>query len=286
MSSALYQSVDLPRSRNLVFTSAGDCSNLHHWLRGRRDFDVFVVYYGDEPDRYKDVSDYYLARRGGKFPNLHYVYKNHREILDRYDAVIVADDDLRFGGSSISRLFEIRRRFDLWVCQPGFSTRGKVSHRSITRAQPFSFLRYTNFVEVTCPLLRKDKLDEFMEVYDPVLVGWGIGWWIVDHLGPDLENKVAVVDVVVCLNPYDDTKIGGREITKLQDKATRIANWESTKSKHGITSEDRGYRRYGTVRSALTSLDYLKSIWLFIVMVYVKLVHLGDRFIRYLVNRL
>ncbi len=37
-------------------------------------------------------------------------------------------------------------------------------------------LRYTNFIEMARPLFRQDKLDAFMAVYDPELVGYGTGF--------------------------------------------------------------------------------------------------------------
>src|SRR5215468_9097978 len=96
------------RSRNLVFTSAGDRSNVHLWLKGRRDFDLWVAYYGEQPGTLLPLSDLYLARRGTKFQNLHYCYSRWRELIAQYDAVMVIDDDILINGSSLTRLFEIR----------------------------------------------------------------------------------------------------------------------------------------------------------------------------------
>jgi hypothetical protein len=39
-----------------------------------------------------------------------------------------------------------------------------------------------------------------MMVYDPALVGYGVDWWYLDHLGPDLARRVAIVDDVACVN--------------------------------------------------------------------------------------
>src|SRR4030081_3821042 len=100
------------RSNNLVFTSAGDRSNLLGWRQGRRDFDLWTVYYGNAGGMFQDVSDYYLARKGSKFQNLHYCYQRWPEMLARYDAIMVMDDDIEISATGISRLFEIRRELD------------------------------------------------------------------------------------------------------------------------------------------------------------------------------
>jgi hypothetical protein len=44
------------RSNNLVFTSAGDRSNLRGWLHGRRDFDLWVVYYGAPSGTFQELA--------------------------------------------------------------------------------------------------------------------------------------------------------------------------------------------------------------------------------------
>lgn len=233
MTNALSKNIDRPGSRYLVFTSAGDSSSLHHWRTGRRNFDLWVSYYGDEGDRYKNQCEFYIARKGGKFPNLSYIHRHWQNVLDQYDAIFVVDDDIIMDGSAISRLFEIREKYDLWLLQPAFDPRGKISH-PITRAKPFSLLRYANFVEVTCPLFRRDKLDEFLQVYDPSLVGWGIDWWYMDLLNKDSQRKVAIIDAVTCINPHDKAKGNQREIDRLQDTPTRIMNWERIKKERNI----------------------------------------------------
>ncbi len=247
---SLTQNIDCPKSKYLVFTSAGDNSNLHLWLKGHRNFDLWVTYYGNESNRHKDHADYYIAKKGGKFPNLHYVYQHWKDILSHYQAIIVMDDDIIINGSEISRLFEIREQYNLWILQPAFSPGGKIS-LPITLVRPLNSLRYTNFVEVTCPLFRKDKLDEFMKIFDPVLVGWGIEWWFLDLLAPDVQNKVAIIDEIICINPHDCIKGGQiREIDLLQDTPTRIKNWEKAKKKYKFKVQQP--RKFGAIKRKIS----------------------------------
>jgi hypothetical protein len=196
------------------------------------------------------LADYYNVRRHGKFPNLQHVWRTWPQLFDRYDAVLTLDDDIVINASGISRLFDIRARYDLWLLQPAYDPRGKISH-AVTRMRHTSFLRYTNFVEVACVMFRKDKLDAFLRVFDPVLVGWGIDWWFLEVLGPNLMGKVAVVDVVTCRNPHDSAKGGQREIDKLQPTAERIAAWRQIKAKYDIRSEVRGITEYGVLPRSL-----------------------------------
>jgi hypothetical protein len=234
-------------SDNLVFTSAGDHSNLRTWLQGRRDFDLWVVYYGERDGTFRELSNFYLSRKGSKFQNLHYCYQHWAQALARYDAVMVMDDDIMIEASGITRLFEIRRELDLWALQPAFRWVGKVSW-DITAVHSTAKLRYTNFIEMACPLIRRDKLDAFMAVYDPALVGYGADWWFLHTLGADLRNHVAVVDEVTCINPYDRHKGGVREIDTLQSHEKRKEVWERMKALHGLNEQDRVHVEFGRIR--------------------------------------
>jgi hypothetical protein len=250
----------------LIFSSVGDRSSLHHWLRGRENFDLWVTYYGSRPGHFRDEADYYNTREGSKYQNLHYVYGRWGHLIARYSAVLVMDDDIVISGSQISRLFELRQRYDLWALQPAFSPRGKISW-PVTRADRRNVLRFTNFIEMTCPLFRRDKLDAFMAVYHPELIGWGCDWWFLEVLGDDLRDRVAVVDEITCVNPHDSTK-AGREIDRLAVTSERKAAWERIRTKYGIRSESRGIAEYGAIakpglgRYRGQLMDAAEAVWL------------------------
>ena len=260
MSISLTKNSDKPRSKHLVFTSAGDHSSIRHWLKGEQRFDLWICYYGDEEGRFRDESDFYLARKDGKFSNLHYVYQHWKDILDHYDAIWVADDDIIITGSAIGQLFEIRAKYDLWLLQPAFGLLGKLSH-VITRVEPFSLMRYTNFVEMTCPMFRRDKLDDFMTVFDPVMVGWGTDWWFLQITKADTEGKVAIVDGIPCINPYDVFKGGMREVLRLQDTPSRLKIWETMKAKHGIRSDEWEIRECTRIKGAIGVRSFVRSLF-------------------------
>ncbi|SRR5581483_8840101 len=236
-----------PRHRNLVFSSVGDQANCHHWLRGRRNFDIWVTYYGQRPAPYLQMADYYHEHRGSKYQNLHVAYQGWADLLARYAAIAVFDDDIIISGTQLSRLFDIRERYDLWALQPAFSPRGKISW-PITRVDRRNELRLTSFIEMTCPVFRRDKLDAFMAVYDPELIGWGCDWWFLDTMGRDLRGRVAVVDAVTCVNPHDWTKPAGREIDRLASTPERKEAWMRVKERYQIRSEERGTHEYAAVR--------------------------------------
>lgn len=237
------------KKKYLVFTSAGENANMEYWCNGTKSFDIWVVYYGNNGQKYRDLSDYYNTRSGSKFQNLSFIYRHYYQILLEYESIFVLDDDILINTETINELFEIRNKYNLWVLQPAFDPAGKISH-PITQVNPACQLRYTNFVEVTCPLFRRDKLDYFMLFYDPVLVGWGIDWWFLDVLGPELNKRVAIVDQWPCINPRDYHKIEGqREINRLQLPEERWSSWLQIKKKYNVTSDDLGFCEYAQIQN-------------------------------------
>lgn len=240
-----------PKSKYLVYTSAGDHANLHLWLKNfdgkphERNFDLWITYYGDDEGRHKDACDFYNMRKGSKFQNLLYVYNNWRHIIDHYEAVFVLDDDIIIDCFGINQLFKIREELDLWLLQPSFHPNGKISFQ-INKRHPKTLLRFTNFVESGCPLFRKDRLDNFMQVYDPILTGWGIDLWYMEVLQPP-PDKVAVVDAITCINPYDDTKGGQREIERLEKTEASIKNWLKLKKEKGIKFDQKAINEFGAI---------------------------------------
>lgn len=213
------------------------------WTAGKRNFDLWITYYGADHGRYSDSCEYYCERKGGKFPNLYAAYKENQELFLSYDAIMVMDDDIMIDSRRLNRLFSLVEKNGLWLAQPAFEG-GKISHE-ITVRRPGVFMTYTNFVEMNVPIFSRQALERYMAVYDPRLVGWGNDWWFLDVLGADLEGKVAVIDSIKCVNPFDSVKADGkREIDTLQRTEERIRIWQEIKSEHGITSEERGQHEY------------------------------------------
>jgi hypothetical protein len=179
--------------RNLVIATVGDDSQHPSWLAQRddRSFDVALVYYGGQTNRYRGESDYYSERRGFKFPLISQMLDELGSELDRFDYVWLPDDDIRAATGDVNRLFQIARDYRLAIAQPGIES-GDVSYRAL-RQQPNLLLRYTGFVEVMCPLFSRDALGAVRHTFAEVHSGWGIDWaWtrMVDR------RQMAVVDGV------------------------------------------------------------------------------------------
>ena len=226
-------------NRFCVFTSAGDRHSVDHWLspQPRGEWDLITAYYGSDDREFTRLaahSAHAFRSKGSKFQNLKRALASEPALLERYDFVWVVDDDLIMSSDEISKMFLIAEQFGFWVCQPAFADSGKISHQ-ITRQQTKDCIRIVNFVEVTCPLFQRDKLEAFMRVYDGSLTGWGIDFWFANILDARRKARFAVVDRVVVVNRKDEDKSGQfREIDLLQPARERQSQWHALRDRYGL----------------------------------------------------
>jgi len=193
----------------LLYTSTGDRPSIHHWLPDRN-FDLAITYYGNSTCKYKKDANFYLKNKDNKFANFYYMYQKYANIINKYKAVFILDDDIIISGKEINRLFNILMEYNLKMLQPSMNPIGKVDW-DITKQQKNNFLRFTNFVEMNVPMIAIEPLKDFMKVYNPK-INWGVDLWMLKHFG-DGKFNYAIIDDISCINPLDNNKgDGGREI--------------------------------------------------------------------------
>ena len=226
--------------RRLLFTSAGDNTFFYNnWCDKNRNYDIWLVYYGNNDENYNKYSKYVdkiWRRKGSKFQNLYYLYQNNNDELMKYDRYLITDDDIIIATNDINKLFDISTEYNLWICQASFKSKiSRISHK-ITEQQKNNILRYTNFIEVTCPLFTKDCLIKLFNVFEPKLIGWGIDYLFIWVNGIDVKDKYAVIDSISCINPYETTKKNKnhvREIKKFTDWNNSPKTWANYSKKIG-----------------------------------------------------
>eukprot|EP00937_MAST-01D_sp_MAST-1D-sp2_P004561 g4561.t1 len=158
------------RRRFLVFTSAGDNSNVREWTSAQsRSYDVVVAYYGK--NSFDTPVDGLFKRQDTKFPNLQWYMQNHA--LASYDAIAVWDDDLIVTPAGIEALFaEMMSTPEANIfspCQQG----GTITYGSLKKCSKNvnGMPRRVPFVEMNSCMFRPQILRDFMGVFDPVIKG-------------------------------------------------------------------------------------------------------------------
>jgi hypothetical protein len=222
-----------------LFTSAGDKNAIRFWLDGapERRWDLVIAYYGDSDQEFSAISQasrHAFRIKGGKFQNLKKLVEQEPKLLDKYSLIWVCDDDIRMSAAQIDEAFAISEFFEFWIAQPAFLQEGKISHPAVTlfEAKDWDF-RLVNFVEMTAPIFRRERLIQFLDVFDGSLTGWGIDYWYMNFFDANEFARFAVIDKVQVINPHDQEK-GGREIRRLEPTVVRKAAWALVKERHGL----------------------------------------------------
>jgi hypothetical protein len=224
----------------LLFTSAGDNTQFYdNWCSDNRNYDIWLVYYGDNEDNYNKYSKYVnriWKRKGTKFQNLYYIYNQNYNELMKYNRFYISDDDIIINTDNINKLFNISIEYDLWICQSSYTPESKISH-DITARSENNILRYSNFIEVGVPIFSKDALKKFMKYYDPKLVEWGVDFLFIWANGKDIDNKYAIIDSISCTNPHDNQKnYKKREIDNIAEHKDAPSIWNKYASEIGCPS--------------------------------------------------
>ncbi len=180
--------------RNLIIVCAGDQSIHPGWIDPdrRRDFDLFVSYYGTTPDRFRAQAEYYRAETGPRWPAHERICREQWAIVEHYEYVAFACDDLAAPQATWNALFRACRRYGLDLAQPAIE--GHPTH-AITQPQPGCVLRYTNFVEIMCPVFGRATLQRLRGTFGQSVSGWGLDFlW--GSLLPCPDFRVAIIDSI------------------------------------------------------------------------------------------
>jgi hypothetical protein len=129
---------------------------------------------------------------GPRWPAHDWLWRNRRDLFDRYDHVAFVCDDVDAVTSSWNLMFNLCEWFELDLAQPAIG--GYVNH-AITQPTGNCVLRYTNFVEVMCPVFSRRALALCGDTFGELVSGWGLEFFWAALL-PYPKFKTAVVDSV------------------------------------------------------------------------------------------
>jgi len=185
--------------KNLVVSVVGDESLHRFWITGKnRTWDLMLLYYGDKKNKYIRECEFYEEIKGKfKLETIHDAIQRNIDIIKRYEYIWLPDHDMKTGTLQINRLFDLARGYKLDLSQPAL--RSGINHK-ITACQPGCLLRYTNFVEMGCPLFKADLLSEVLPFFVLIRSGWGIDLlW--SRYCEDHKKIMAIIDAV-CIDHF------------------------------------------------------------------------------------
>ncbi|MDZ7901449.1 MAG: hypothetical protein U5L01_02430 [Rheinheimera sp.] len=187
-------------NRFLVIGRVGDKSLHPQWLTGgTAHFDLYLSYFGDEPEKYREQAQYYEQVKGGKWPVLHRIVAENPDIISKYDAVWMPDDDLLADAPAINRMFALFEGLALDLAQPALSLDSYFSHSSLLQV-PNSLVRYVNFIEVMAPIFSKHAMSVLTDSFGQSPSGWGLDNLWPHLLGNESKRQIAILDAVTVVH--------------------------------------------------------------------------------------
>jgi len=162
-------------NRNLVIATTAKDGFYNSKNLKNSGFDLALINFN--PDEWNDgtwmygSAKYYVNDKGFK----HHIYKRFIEkhgILDQYDWIWMPDYDVHLEADGIERLFRIAQDYNLNVCQPSL-THDSYHSFPLVLNDPTKFMRYTNYVEIMCPLFKTEALKKVLGTFTMTYSGWG-----------------------------------------------------------------------------------------------------------------
>lgn len=181
--------------RNLIISPVGNQSLHKNWLNENQSYDLLLTYYGDSDEIFEDYKKdaILVIRDKGPVGQLNYkAISNNLELINKYENIWLPDDDIDTNYEHINQLFDVHKQYKLWLSQP--SIKGYVSH-GIELQHDNLILRYTNFVEVLCPMMSIETLTKLYHTYDMNDSSWGLDLLWPKILGYPID-RIAIIDMV------------------------------------------------------------------------------------------
>ena len=181
---------------NLIISPVGDNSLHNSWMGDDANFDLVLLYYGDNENiaqSYLYYTPYVYTAKGEKYHLLKSFIQSNLDFISNYEYIWFPDDDVSISTQNINKLFKIATQYELSISQPAME--GYISHE-ITKPISNSLLRYTNFVEVLAPLFDKETLFKVYDTFNLNYSSWGYDYlWT--HLLGYPKNKIAIIDDII-----------------------------------------------------------------------------------------
>lgn len=181
---------------NLIISPVGNNSLHSSWMGDDANFDLVLLYYGDNENiaqSYLYYTPYVYTAKGEKYHLLKSFIQSNLDFISNYEYIWFPDDDVSISTQNINKLFKIATQYELSISQPAME--GYISHE-ITKPISNSLLRYTNFVEVLAPLFDKETLFKVYDTFNLNYSSWGYDYlWT--HLLGYPKNKIAIIDDII-----------------------------------------------------------------------------------------
>lgn len=194
--------------RYLLISRVGVKSLHGEWIfaSGFRNFDVLLSAYDERVQPVSAQGVYYELRKGPKVEGYNGIINDNSDLLSRYEYICFFDEDLLADVGTLNQMFSISEKLNLKISQPSLTWSSYFTYAALLR-QPGSQLRYINYIEMMCPVFRRDVLVQVAPLYAMgAESGIDLIWC---NLAFESERDFAVLDSVSVTHTEP---VGGRKV--------------------------------------------------------------------------
>lgn len=166
------------KRRNLVVVRAGRTSLHTLWLElpyAQRNYDLLISYYDEDAFHAFETGDGVAAVLvpGGKWDGLYRTLTGFD--IESYDYFWLPDDDIAATAADVNAIFNLCRSSGLAVAQPALTRDSYFSHFIFSQCPGFR-LRYTNYIEIMAPCLKREILIRGLPFFRDTMSGFGLDY--------------------------------------------------------------------------------------------------------------
>lgn len=155
------------KARDYLLVARIGLKSLHaQWLAGGadRNYDVFFSSYDAQIAPIQGDGVYFEYRAGSKVAGYDGLLREYSDFFSQYKYIAFFDDDIEASPACISGLFSRCDQHNLKIAQPALTWDSHFTYAALLQQRGYG-LRYLNFIEMMCPIFRRDILERVAPLY-------------------------------------------------------------------------------------------------------------------------
>jgi len=181
---------------NLVIVRTGSTSSHAQWHQKKtRNFDIINLTYSLKHQYQVHYQDRIAYEEGAKNGAIFSWLQKNISVFDDYEFIMLIDDDIDTCHDDLDRLFQYAKLADFEICQPALD-QSSFFTLAITKRHPSFLHRWTNSVEIMCPIFKSSVLKKCMPTLEMNKEGGGNIENLWNHACQRRIGGIAIIDKI------------------------------------------------------------------------------------------
>lgn len=196
---------------NCVISAVGARSLHREWLKGTHcNFDLHLIIYDDSLDIFGGDASNICHKVGYKLKVVYEYLMENLWLLTKYKYFFIPDDDILMDAHTVNLMFAAMEVYHLQIAQPALVRSYYLWEHTLK--DPYSRLRYTNYVEMMVPCFSNMALQKVLFTFGENETGWGVETHWALLIDADCRDMAIIDDVeVVHTRPIQSGQLKHRQ---------------------------------------------------------------------------